>query len=950
MIEPRPPARGGPGRPRARGRRASSYRIRIAARPAAARPQSIGRAGYLRAMWGLVAVWLSTIGASSGDFAGHDRPGDGPDLRGEAIWPVEGELAWLRALEAPAVLAELQEVVLADAAVAVAANASVFTPKFSASWDLATAAQDWQALPLQNKGRADAAGCAIAPITCGVLAKLHPHLVPRGPAASEVGVRLLKLAGGASLRRHVGPGGRLVAHLGVSVPPSASLTVNGQELHWGEGKLLVFDDAFEHSAQNLAADQPRYILQVTIPHPRGQAGVTIDTDLFALTIDTETCTVTTTLKFPSPVKSSAPVPFVSLYNRISDSQPSDWDACVTASSKGPGLLEVTAAHGYGHIRLSYTAHPHFVIFTLNATDGWHGDPVERHISFGQFWTGIVPDCVPTDGNCTAPTVMGRLQGPRWFGGTGEVALPSAGFVSITNHSYYKYVFYAVTGDAVGVTIAPSAEVGHVVKEIAKASGTFFDNPNRFKSWLWTQGITGSASLVPGSRRTGVFNHSYWVDRSLALGVQLLFISNAIQVEDWEINTHEYPNITENAAFVRSHGLGFGIHTLPYPPGNAPPENLVQDGLAPTYRSGRWSSPTAAVGLEDMGFWWGHDNQGSLAVNGNPNGPCPQLVPGYDCSRWGSNMSLFNATWSTAGKFRAGGAIAFDGKSSFGVAKHVSIWDGWGADITLGLTIHPASDHGVIVSRAGSFELAMDAGRLVWSVTTAGGGAVNVSSATTLKAGECYTLKLTYNSSSAEAKILIENRLDAVARHPLALTGQPLGLAASTSDIIFGATAATVAGGLTAAADGSPVKWAGAMEEVYLKNVSTEHRRVYIYTDNVRPTSAGNVRVFDLSTAHGRTYYAGVMSNILNAADFDTTQWDGFEILLLMPLYNFNHSAKTFGDKMYRGIPSPDWYNLGWPLAVGQDWLAAMEETHRMTNSHTAVECSFMAPGSGPWVS
>lgn len=44
-----------------------------------------------------------------------------------------------------------------------------------------------------------------------------------------------------------------------------------------------------------------------------------------------------------------------------------------------------------------------------------------------------------------------------------------------------------------------------------------------------------------------------------------------------------------------------------------------------------------------------------------------------------------------------------------------------------------------------------------------------------------------------------------------------------------------------------------------------------------------------------------MSNILNAngVNFDTTQWDGFEILLLMPLYNFPHSAKTFGDQMYR---------------------------------------------------
>ena len=64
---------------------------------------------------------------------------------------------------------------------------------------------------------------------------------------------------------------------------------------------------------------------------------------------------------------------------------------------------------------------------------------------------------------------------------------------------------------------------------------------------------------------------------------------------------------------------------------------------------------------------------------------------------------------------------------------------------------------------------------------------------------------------------------------------------------------------------------GQLEEIYLKNCSTESRQVYIYTDNVRPTSGGNVRVFDLSHAAGRTYYATIMSSILNAADFDTTQ-------------------------------------------------------------------------------
>ena len=110
----------------------------------------------------------------------------------------------------------------------------------------------------------------------------------------------------------------------------------------------------------------------------------------------------------------------------------------------------------------------------------------------------------------------------------------------------------------------------------------------------------------------------------------------------------------------------------------------------------------------MGFWWGHESTGTVAANGNPNGPCPQIVPGYPCERWGSNMTLINAGWSTKGKFRAGGAISFDGLNSYGVAKHIELWEGWGSDLTLGLTIHPTTPRkdgdlvdGVLVARAGS---------------------------------------------------------------------------------------------------------------------------------------------------------------------------------------------------------------------------------------------------------
>jgi hypothetical protein len=40
--------------------------------------------------------------------------------------------------------------------------------------------------------------------------------------------------------------------------------------------------------------------------------------------------------------------------------------------------------------------------------------------------------------------------------------------------------------------------------------------------------------------------------------------------------------------------------------------------------------------------------------------------------------------------------------------------------------------------------------------------------------------------------------------------------------------------------------------------------------------------------------------------------------------------------------------MGWPLLWGQGVLTAMEDVMALTNNNTAVECSFMAPGLGPW--
>lgn len=204
------------------------------------------------------ALCLSLTAAAAAD---HDQV--------RRFWAAsDPRVSWLSALSEPAVLHELQA--LADRDMLVSgggSGGSAFRADFGPNSDLAGVAGGWTALELLNKGAPSAAGCRAAPHTCAVLDRLAGHLVPR-PGAEQVGVRLLKLEAGATIRPHVGPGGRLVAHLGLRVPPAgaAALTVAGERMPWREGDFLIFDDSLPHSAEN-TGDHARYVLHVAFPTP-----------------------------------------------------------------------------------------------------------------------------------------------------------------------------------------------------------------------------------------------------------------------------------------------------------------------------------------------------------------------------------------------------------------------------------------------------------------------------------------------------------------------------------------------------------------------------------------------------------------------------------------------------------------------------------------------------------
>ena len=110
----------------------------------------------------------------------------------------------------------------------------------------------------------------------------RPHLAPRAcqwlqrhvPEACDLAeegggeVILSRLAPGTVVASHCASSNlRLTAHLGVQIPESgASLQVAGEQLEWNEGKVLVFDDSYEHSVRN-DSHEPRVVLLIRFWHP-----------------------------------------------------------------------------------------------------------------------------------------------------------------------------------------------------------------------------------------------------------------------------------------------------------------------------------------------------------------------------------------------------------------------------------------------------------------------------------------------------------------------------------------------------------------------------------------------------------------------------------------------------------------------------------------------------------
>ena len=653
--------------------------------------------------------------------------------------------------------------------------------------------------------------------------------------------------------------------------------------------------------------------------------------------------------------------------------------------EAPVTVWVTAAHGQGQVGITINTGPSYITLGVASTSKWNAPPSERHLAFGIFWEGLL------DNRTTHPLVMGKLMGPYGIPAASfsAPAPVSAGFMPLGRAAYYN-VLFAVAPSAkaqLAFTVSPTAEVPSVWarvgidQHILQPAG----NPHRFATWMWT----------PVSEH----DKETMAARAIALGVQLLFIDQALDNYNWTFYEHKYPRgINFTTSWLRAQGLKVGLHTLPYPPtqhANDPSfaaAVLVPEGLAPTFRSGDMWTKTGTVvpgtvPTEDLGFWWGHEQEGASAANGNPHfdkrygWECPQAPGALNCSRWGSNMTLVNTSWSKRGVYRSGGAIGFDGSTSFGVVPHIPSFNTATFQLTLGMTLHLPGRLGLSVlqesktsssvqprwktlppraqclaERAGSWKLTLSSDmHFEWTVNTSR-GLVTASSSTVSGPGP-FALKATFNSSTARlfvGGVATDSATRSVDSHTvgngslievtLAVGSGPASIQPSESDILFGAS---IEGGYT------NEHLDGALEEIYLKNVSTEDRPAYLYTDNARNAASAQgglngAYVFDFTRQTGREWYANAITTVLNAAEFDVTQFDGFEVNFLIAGWDWAHSPATFSAGMYRLAPAPDWYALGFPTRWGLGVLQAMDRMKMLLNPNTAVECSFLAPGLGPF--
>jgi hypothetical protein len=117
----------------------------------------------------------------------------------------------------------------------------------------------WNTFNFFFYGRKSEENCTRCPRTTALLESL--------PRFERDHVMFSALNPGAHIPKHTGPmNGIIRAHLPLVTPPGAYIRVGPDQRTWEKGRLLVFDDSFEHEVWN-HSDQVRIVLFINFWHP-----------------------------------------------------------------------------------------------------------------------------------------------------------------------------------------------------------------------------------------------------------------------------------------------------------------------------------------------------------------------------------------------------------------------------------------------------------------------------------------------------------------------------------------------------------------------------------------------------------------------------------------------------------------------------------------------------------
>lgn len=103
------------------------------------------------------------------------------------------------------------------------------------------------------------------PLNCSLCPKTHEAL---SKIPGLVSADFSYLPANTRIKPHVGFTKMVLrAHLGLIIPKDCGIRVGDTSTTWEPGKVIVFDDSFEHEAWN-NSDEDRFILMLDIANPR----------------------------------------------------------------------------------------------------------------------------------------------------------------------------------------------------------------------------------------------------------------------------------------------------------------------------------------------------------------------------------------------------------------------------------------------------------------------------------------------------------------------------------------------------------------------------------------------------------------------------------------------------------------------------------------------------------